>query len=100
MVIMELLYRGETALFNLPSWTSAVSACQAALFPPESALEDGMKCIYEIRFEVQWETSGPVHWDSQTVHVCSEEDAQEAIDNARKAALAQHRINDNGHEEH
>jgi hypothetical protein len=62
-------------------------------------MEDGMNCIYEIRYEVQWQASTPAHWEAQKVRVSSREDAQEAIDRARKAALAQHRLDENGLEE-
>jgi hypothetical protein len=58
-----------------------------------------MKCIYEVRHEVQWHSSEPSHWEQQAVNVCAGPDAQEAVDRAKKAALAQKRIDDNGREE-
>jgi hypothetical protein len=59
-----------------------------------------MKCIYEIRYEVQWHSSEPSHWESQSIRVAAGLDAQEAVDKAKKAALLQKRIDDNGMEEH
>ena len=58
-----------------------------------------MKCIYEVRYEMQWRSSEPSHWEPQSVKVCVGPDAQEAVDRARAAALAQARIDDNGSEE-
>jgi hypothetical protein len=57
-----------------------------------------MQCIYEIRFEVTWESLQPGTWTEQTLKVVSQEDARAAIDKARQAALAQHRLDDNGRE--
>jgi hypothetical protein len=57
-----------------------------------------MKCIYEIRYELQWESSEPSHWEEQAVRVLSGDDAQQAVDTARAAALEQHRLDDNGRE--
>jgi hypothetical protein len=59
-----------------------------------------MKCIYEVRYEIQWHSSEPAHWEYHTVKVASGVDAQEAVDRARKAALALHRLDENGREEH
>jgi hypothetical protein len=58
-----------------------------------------MKCIYEVRYEIQWQSSEPTHWEYHTVKVCSDADAQQAVDEARKAALAVHRLDENGREE-
>jgi hypothetical protein len=58
-----------------------------------------MRCIYEVRYEVQWRTSEPSQWEPQTVKVCAGPDAQEAVDRAREAALAQARLDENGKEE-
>jgi hypothetical protein len=55
-----------------------------------------MKCIYEVRYEIQWHSSEPAHWEYHTVKVASGVDAQEAVDRARKAALALHRLDENG----
>ena len=43
-----------------------------------------MQCIYEVRYEVQWESSEPTHWEAQTVKVCCGPDAQEAVDRAKE----------------
>jgi hypothetical protein len=59
-----------------------------------------MKCIYEVRYEVQWHSLEPTHWEADAVRVCSGPDALEAVEMARKAALAKHRLDDNGHELH
>jgi hypothetical protein len=59
-----------------------------------------MKCIYEVRYEVQWHSSEPTHWEPATVKVCAGLDALEAVTKARTAALAQKRLDDNGREEH
>jgi hypothetical protein len=59
-----------------------------------------MKCIYEVRYEVQWHSSEPTHWEQQAVKVFSDRDALEAVSKAREAALAQKRLDDNGREEH
>jgi hypothetical protein len=61
--------------------------------------ERRVHCIYEIRYEIQWHTSGPAQWEPQVVRVLAGLDAQEAIDKARHAALRQHQMNDNGVEE-
>jgi hypothetical protein len=58
-----------------------------------------MKCIYEVRYEMQWQSSEPTHWEAQSVRVFAGPDAQEAVEKARQAALAQHRLDDNGREE-
>ena len=59
-----------------------------------------MKCIYEVRYEVQWYSSEPTHWEAQAVKVCAGLDALEAVSKAKEAALAQKRLDDNGREEH
>lgn len=58
-----------------------------------------MKCIYEIRYEIQWHSSEPTHWEEQLVRVCSAEDAQEAVERAKEQALKLHRMDENGREE-
>lgn len=58
-----------------------------------------MKCIYEIRYEMKWHSSEPDQWMAQTIRVFAGEDALEAVDKARKAALALHRLDENGREE-
>src|SRR5207253_3152549 len=55
-----------------------------------------MRCIYEIRYEQQWESCEPSQWLEQTVRVLADEDAQQAADRARTAALENHRLDDNG----
>ena len=57
-----------------------------------------MRCIYEIRYEQQWESCEPSQWLEQTVRVLADEDAQQAVDRARKAAMENHRLDDNGRE--
>ena len=57
-----------------------------------------MQCIYEVRYEMQWQSFEPTHWEAAVVRVCAGRDALEAVEKARKAALAQHRLDDNGHE--
>ena len=59
-----------------------------------------MKCIYDVRYEVQWYSAEPTHWERHSVKVCSGPDALEAVEVARKAALGQHRLDDNGRDEH
>jgi hypothetical protein len=59
-----------------------------------------MVCIYAVRFELQWRSSEPTHWEEETLRVAAGHDAQEAIDKARRHALARHRIDENGNEEH
>jgi hypothetical protein len=56
-------------------------------------------CIYEVRYEFRWHSSEPTHWEYQTVKVAAGPDATEAIEKARKAALALHRLDENGREE-
>ena len=59
-----------------------------------------MKCIYEVRYEVQGPAAMPTHWEAQTVRVAAGPDALEAVEKARQHALAQHQLDDNGLEEH
>jgi hypothetical protein len=59
-----------------------------------------MKCIYEIRYEVQWDHSDPGHWEQLAIKVCSGLDAAEAISMAKDAALAKSWLDDNGVEHH
>jgi hypothetical protein len=65
---------------------------------PQRNEEFKVQCIYEIRFEVTWESLQPGTWTEQVLKVLSEEDAQAGVDKARQAALAQHRLDDNGRE--
>jgi hypothetical protein len=58
-----------------------------------------VKSIFEVRYEVQWASSEPTHWEPQTIKVCCGPDAQEAVDRARKAALEQHVLDDNGRQQ-
>ena len=58
-----------------------------------------MTCIYEVRYEFRWHSSEPTHYSSQAVKVAAGPDAIEAIDKAKKAALAVHRLDENGREE-
>jgi hypothetical protein len=58
-----------------------------------------MTCIYEVRYEMQWQSSEPTHWEAQSVRVASGRDAFEAVEKVRLAALAHHRLDENGHEE-
>jgi hypothetical protein len=57
-------------------------------------------CIYEVRYEVQWHSAKPTHWEAQTIRVAADADALVAVEKARKHALAQHQLDDNGLEEH
>jgi hypothetical protein len=59
-----------------------------------------VKCIYEVRYEVQWYSSEPTHWEAQALKVFAGPDALEAVDKAKEAALAQKRLDENGREEH
>ena len=56
-------------------------------------------CIYEVRYEFRWHSSEPTHWEYQSVKVASGPDATEAVEKVRKAALAFHRLDENGREE-
>ncbi len=58
-----------------------------------------MICIYEVRYEFRWHSSEPTHWEYKTIKVAADDDAQEAIDKVRQAALAFHRLDENGREE-
>jgi hypothetical protein len=57
-----------------------------------------MHSIYEIRYEVQWQSVEPTHWEYDTVRVFAGQDALEAVEKARQAALAKHRLDENGRE--
>jgi hypothetical protein len=56
-------------------------------------------CIYEVRYEMQWRSSEPTHWEAESVRVFAGADALEAVEKVRAAALARHRLDDNGREE-
>jgi hypothetical protein len=58
-----------------------------------------MTCIYEVRYEIRWQSSEPTHWEYQTIKVAACLDAQEAIDKVEQSALALHRLDENGREE-
>lgn len=58
-----------------------------------------MKCIYEVRYDVQWHSSAPTHWEPRESKVCVGPDALEAVEKAKKAAMAERRLDDNGSEE-
>ena len=58
-----------------------------------------MTCIYEVRYEFRWHSSEPTHWEYQSLKVAAGADAQEAIEKVKKAALAIHRLDENGREE-
>jgi hypothetical protein len=55
--------------------------------------------IYEVRYEYQWRSSEPTHWEAGAVKVCAGPDALEAVEKAKQAALAQRRLDENGKEE-
>jgi hypothetical protein len=59
-----------------------------------------MQCIYEVRYEIQWQSAEPTHWEYDTVKVFAGPDALEAVEKVRKAALTRHRLDDNGREMH
>ena len=42
-----------------------------------------MHCIYEVRYEVQWHSAAPSHWEQDTVKVYAGPDALEAVEKAR-----------------
>jgi hypothetical protein len=58
-----------------------------------------MKCIYEVRYDIQWLSAEPTHWERQVVRVCVDEDALKAVERARQKALAQTRLDENGRED-
>jgi hypothetical protein len=58
-----------------------------------------MHCIYEVRYRIRWHSSAPTHWEERSVKVCAEQDAQEAVEKAKKKALSESRLDDNGAEE-
>jgi hypothetical protein len=58
------------------------------------------KCIYEVRYEFQWHSSEPTHWEYETVKVFAGLDAMEAIDKAREEVSRRRRMDENGREEH
>ena len=55
--------------------------------------------IYEVRYEYRWQSAEPLHWEAAAVKVCAGPDALEAVEKAKGAALAQHRLDENGKEE-
>jgi hypothetical protein len=57
-------------------------------------------CIYEVRFEMQWRSSEPTHWESESVRVFAGRDALEAVEKVKAAVLARQRLDDNGRDEH
>lgn len=57
-------------------------------------------CIYEVRYEFQWHSSEPTHWEYETVRVLAAQDATAAIDKVRTAVSARKRLDENGREEH
>lgn len=59
-----------------------------------------MTCIYEVRYEFQWHSSEPTHWEYETVKVFAGPDAVEAIEKVRSAVSKRRRLDDNGREEH
>ncbi len=58
-----------------------------------------MTCIYEVRYDFRWHSSEPTHWEYQTIKVAAAGDALEAVEKVRQAALARHRLDENGREE-
>jgi hypothetical protein len=59
-----------------------------------------LKCIYEVRYDIQWHSAAAPRWERQSVRVCAGPDALEAVEKARVAALHQHQLDDNGRDEH
>jgi hypothetical protein len=59
-----------------------------------------MQCIYEVRYEIQWQSVEPTHWEYDKVKVFAGPDALEAVEKARKEALTRRRLDDNGREMH
>jgi hypothetical protein len=58
-----------------------------------------MKCIYEVRYDEQWSTAEPSHWEKQSVRVCAEMDALVAVEWVKEHVLSQTRLDQNGMEE-
>ncbi len=58
------------------------------------------QCIYEVRYEFRWQSTEPTHWEAAAVKVCAGSDASDAVEKAKGAALARHRMDENGKEEH
>ncbi len=58
-----------------------------------------MMCIYEVRYEMQWRSSEPTHWESETVRVFAGRDALEAVEKVKGVILTRHRLDENGREE-
>jgi hypothetical protein len=58
-----------------------------------------MHCIYEIKYDIKWASAEPQQWLPQSVRVFANEDALMAVTKAKEAALAQHRLDENGRED-
>jgi hypothetical protein len=58
-----------------------------------------MHCIYEVRYQFRWHSAAPDHWEQECVRVLGGEDAQDAINKAREAALKRRQLDNNGREE-
>jgi hypothetical protein len=58
-----------------------------------------MTCIYEVRYQFRWHSSEPTHWEDQAVKVAAGLDALDAVEKVKQAALAVHRLDENGREE-
>jgi hypothetical protein len=58
-----------------------------------------MHCIYEVRYQFRWHSNAPDHWEQAAVRVLAADDAQDAINKAREAALRMRQLDNNGHEE-
>ena len=55
-----------------------------------------MTCIFEVTYEVQWDSSDARKWETQAVKVLAGADAIAAVAKAKAAALSQRRLDDNG----
>lgn len=58
-----------------------------------------MRAIYEVHYEVQWQSSEPTHWESFSVRAFSDLDALDAVEKVKRHAMSRHRLDENGREE-
>ncbi len=58
-----------------------------------------MKCIYEIKYDVQWESRESKHWEPRVDRVFAGPDALEGVAKIKERALAERRLDDNGRQD-